>query len=521
MSGAPTAVGTVDPPAPVHGRRERPRFEDGRAAPPLARADVVVVAVLLAAGAALRAGALGPSSLWLDDAWLALAGRASGLQEVAMVGATAPGFAALLAGLLAVAGFSEVVAQALPFALGVAAAPALYLVARRMGLARPAAIAGAALLVSAPLHIVYSGRVKPFTADAVGATLVLLAGWRVVERPGCGRRWAWLGVASVIATVVSAAAVATIAGAYLAGLVAAALGRRLRPALAATGGFALFAAVWWAAVIRHASTPALRAYWDDHYVDLGAGPVSAAGDLLAGLSGLARGFAALPPALAWTLLVVAAGVVVARRPRLALLLVGPPLAATVLATMELAPLGGGRTDIHLYPALALLVAVAVHLTAARAPRPVGAGAVAVLVAVLAIGVTPAPPYPAEDVAPLVAAVEDLARPDDGIMVYSASRWAYALYTEHPVDLRRDRRSANGFDVTIGDERVAVLEPHRDAPAGHAPAIDRLAADHDRLWLVTSHAGADVAVIEEMLRDRGYTATATQQRPGAGLTLWSR
>ncbi|MGI8757901.1 MAG: hypothetical protein ACR2K0_01175 [Acidimicrobiales bacterium] len=535
-----TAVGTAEPRAPVLRRRERPQVDEGPAGAPLLGADYLVVALLVVAAGALRLGGLGPSSLWLDDAWLALSSRAGGLDEVVMVGATAPGFAALLAGVLAVAGFSEIGAQALPFAFGVAAAPGLYLVARRMGLARPAAIAGAALMVSAPLHILYSGRVKPFTADALGAMVVLLAGWRVVERPQVGRRWAWLGAASVVATVVSAAAAATIAGAYLAGLPAAATARhrRLGPALAATGGFAVFALAWWAAVFRHASTPALRAYWADHYVDVGTGPVNAGGDLLRGLAGVTRGLAALPPALGWLVVVVAAAVVVARRPRLAVLLLAPLAVAVVLATLELAPLGGGRTDIHLYPALALLVAVAVQLAASRALRPsvhantdaaprpparplAGTGAVAALVGVLAIGAAPSPAYPAEDVRPLVAAVENLARPDDGIVVYSASRWAYALYAGRPVELRRDRRSANGFDVTIDDERVTVLEAHRDAPAGHAPAVDRLAADHDRLWLVTSHGGADVAVIEEMLRDRGYTAATTQHRPGAALALWSR
>jgi hypothetical protein len=108
-----------------------------------------------------------------------------------------------------------------------------------------------------------------------------------------------------------------------------------------------------------------------------------------------------------------------------------------------------------------------------------------------------------------------------IAVYSASRWAYALYSAAPVDLTLDPTSANGFAVTVDDERVEVLGPHRDDPLHHAPAIDELATGHDRIWLISSHVSADLALIEQLLADSGFAATSTETRPGAALTLWSR
>lgn len=485
--------------------------------------DAVVALALLAVSVAVRVGALAPSSLWLDDAWVALVSRADGLGEVVMVGNTAPGFVAMQALVLGVVGFSELTAQLLPFLFGVAAAPALYLVARRCGLCAPAAVLGAALVATSPLHIVHSARVKPFTADALAAVAVLLAGWRVVERPVSARRWAGLGIVSVLAVVVSAATAATVAGAYLAGVLAVGLRRprALRPAVWSTAGFGVFAVGWWALVVRHASTPGLRAYWANRYVEVSAGPGAAAGDVVTGLAEVVQGFVALPRAPAAAALAAAAVVVVARRPLLAPLVVAPVVVAVALAALQLAPLGGGRTDIHLYPSLALLVALALHVVGSRLPRPAAGTLVAVVAAALVLAVRPLPPYPDEDLRPLVAAVEQRARSGDAIAVYSASRWAYALYTSGPVELERDVTSANGFAVAIADERVEVLGPHRADPRAHAPALDRLAAGHDRIWLISSHTGADLPVIEQLLAERGFVATATEIRPGASLTLWSR
>ena len=516
------ASATDDGAGPAALDRAPPVPRGARAAPPLGAADAGVALALLVLSVVVRAGGLGPSSLWLDDAWVALATRAEGIGEVVMVGSTAPGFVALVALVAGLAGSSELGAQLVPFAFGVVAAPALYLLARRLGLSVAAAVVGAGLLATSPNHVAYSTRVKPFTADALAAVAVLVAGWRVVERPARPRPWTWLAGVSVVAVVISAASAVTVAAAFVAGLSAA--GRRrpraLRPSLVSSAGVATFAAAWWASIVRPASTPGLRAYWADHYVEVSKGPGTAAADVLDGVAEVVQGFAALPTEVTAVGLGVAVAVAVARRPGLAVLVVTPVVVAVVLAALQLAPLGGGRTDIHLYPSLALLVTLALHVGGARLPPPAGVGVAAALTGALVLGVRPSP-YPAEDLAPLVAVVEREAGPGDAIAVYSASRWAYALYSTAPVDLRRDPRSANGFDVAVADERVEVLAPSRHDPAGHAAAVERLAAGHDRIWLISSHTGGDVAAIEGFLSDRGFDAVEAEARPGAALALWSR
>ncbi|MBA2437345.1 MAG: glycosyltransferase family 39 protein [Acidimicrobiia bacterium] len=502
----------ASPPVP-HGRRR----------PGGVGVELTVAVALVVAGALVRAPQVGPSSLWLDDAWLALASKADGVGELVTVGVTAPGFAALLAAVVAVVGFSSSSAQALPFVLGVAAAPVLYLVARRLGLGRGAALVGAVLLLASPVHVAYSGRVKPFTADAVLSVIVLFAGWRVVERPDDGRRWGWVALVAVGSVVVSAAVATSVAGAYLAGLAATARHRprRLAPALASLSGFGAFALVWYWAVIRPASTPGLRAYWADHYLDLGDGPVRAVGALAMSTGNVLDGFSGVPVALGGVAVVLAAVVAGVRRPLLAVLLLAPLAAGVVLAVLEVAPFGGGRTDIHLYPALALLVALGLHLVL-RPLRPPTAGVASLAALVLvAAPLRPAPPYPAEDLRPLVEVVESSAGPDDAIAVYSASRWGHALYTSGPVDLRPDPTSANGFTALAADPRVRVLGPHRDVPARYEPEVEALSAGHDRIWLLSSHVRGDFAVLEQLLSDRGYEDVRTEDRPGASLTLWVR
>jgi hypothetical protein len=68
-----------------------------------------------------------------------------------------------------------------------------------------------------------------------------------------------------------------------------------------------------------------------------------------------------------------------------------------------------------------------------------------------------------------------------VVIYSASRWASALYASAPVGLHPDPTSANGFAVTIDDSRIEVLPPHRDDPDRYGPVLDRLTAGDERLW----------------------------------------
>jgi hypothetical protein len=487
--------------------------------------DVLVAIALLVVAAFLRAGPLTPSSLWIDDAWIGLVTRADGLGDVWLVGVTAPGFALLLAGVLGLVGFSEGAALALPFALGVAGPTVLYLAARALRLHQAAALVGAGILLTAPELLTYATRVKHYTAEVVLAVLLLAVAVAVVRRPARGRRWAALAALAIGGVVVSSAVAVTAGAAVAAGGLAAlrATDRRaaLRPALAFGGAVSLFVPVWAALVVGPRTTDTLRDYWDGFYS-------------LRGVTGVLEGLLPLPAALGAVLLGAAAVVVVRRDPALGVLLAGPLALAGLLAVAGQAPLGGGRTDLHLYPSLAMLVAVALDTVLPAGRRTARAPALAAALAVTGLVVlTPGPePYFAEDVAPLIETLETSGEPDDLVVVFPPTRWAYALYTSRPVSLRPDPVTGTGFDVEIGaaapDPELVVLPDELDDEGGlrlldepGAAGLDALAGA-ERVWLLRAHARPESSqAVEELLARQGLRPARVEARDGADLALWTR
>jgi hypothetical protein len=175
--------------------------------------------------------------------------------------------------------------------------------------------------------------------------------------------------------------------------------------------------------------------------------------------------------------------------------------------------------------LALLVAVGLHeggRAFARTLTPTVAATVAAgAVAALAFVAWPPARYPQEDVRPLVGTLEESVAEGDAVLVYSATRWAYALYTEGPLALVDDDSSLNGFDAVPLDPRVTILDPHRDEPARHGPAVAAAVAAAERVWLLSSHETSDIAGVEAGLAAAGFERRATQERPGARLSRWER
>lgn len=485
--------------------------------------QAAVAAVLVAAAALLRYEPVGVSSLWLDDAWVALVTRIDTLADLRLVGLTAPGFSLLLGGWLAVTGGSATAAQLLPFLFAVLAPGLLYVVAVRRG--APAVVAGLAgvLLVTSPLAITFASRVKQYPLDALLAVVLLGIGWWVAERPDLGRRWGALASGAVVAMLLSAAVVPVALGAFAAGGHTAwrdGSGARRNAALA-SAGFAAVGGAWWALVLRPAMTDALRTYWAGHYLDVDDGWVAAVADVPRVLGDVLTAASPLPVWASAVLLLAGLGWLAARRPVVAALVAVPLLTGLVLAALQLAPLGGGRTDHYLFPGLALGMAFALE-PVWRARRSVAVGVAAVLGVVLVV-TAPAPlPYPEEDLRPLVERLDAELAVDDTVVVYPSAVWAYALYTELPVDVVDAPESVWRWQPDILDPRVAVLQPHRDEPERYASEVADAVADAGGVvWLVASHTRDDIRAIEEALRTEGFAPEETWREPGARLTRWVR
>lgn len=478
---------------------------------------LLVLGALLAVvvvGAVLRAGPLGPSSLWLDDAAPALALRADGLHGVLVTGMTAPGFALLLRGVFAVAGFSELAAQALPFALGVLGAPLAWWAARRGGL-RGGAVLAAGVVLTSPLHLSYSSRVKPYTLDLALCLLLVAAAFVLIRDPSRRASWWRLAALSSVAVFLSASVAATVVAAFAAGAVAALRARVLpRQALLATAAAAALAVTTYATLVRPASTDGLRAIFAPFFLPRDLAWPAAFFDRL---SLVGAGLLPLPGAVGAVLVLVAAGLVVVRRsPAVAVLLLIPLAVATLLATVGLAPLGAGRTDIHLYASLALLLGSAADGLFPRADLVVALGLAGGLLAVA----PPPLPYVTEDVRPLIEQLEQQRRPGDLTLVYSATRAPFGLYTSGVVDIVQTSVQANNFDPVPRDPDVHVLSAHRVEPAGMRPEVRSYACGRSRVWLLASHTTPDIDVARDTLTRLGLTPVQADTRPGAELQLWA-
>lgn len=484
--------------------------------------DAAVVVLLVGLALALRWPALSPSSLWLDDAWKSLVVHADGLEDLRLITLTAPGFTALLWGWLALVGFSELAAQMPALLAGLAAPPLLYAGGVSLGWPRWAAGVAGLLVAVAPGHITYSTRVRQFTLEALLAVALLWLGWRLVDDPGSRRRWAAYALAAAGAMAVSSGVGPVVAGGVLAGL-AAAWRRRspLGPALTATAGLAGLSGLWWWMVIRRTLPPSLFDYWQGRFLSVG-GPGEVAATFGAGGRRLLEAVSPLPWPVTLVVLVAALAVVTAAGPARALLFAGPVLVLAGLAVLRLAPWGVGRIETYLVPVAAGLVAAGLTAVGRRRPR-LGAVTAAVVAVVAVAGAAAWGPvrYPQEDVRPLVARVEGQRRPGDVTVVFSATRWAYALYTSAPVEVVANPGQPNFFDPRIDGSAVEVMQPSRNDPAGYRGEVARVTAGHRRAWLVVTHWLGDKDALEGAFATAGFSRRETWEQPGARLVLWER
>lgn len=460
--------------------------------------DLVAGLLLTALALWARTPGLWAPTLWLDDAWQALVHRADTWPELVQVSATAPGFAVALKGWFVAAGFSEVVAQSLPLVLGVAWVPSMYLILRWAGASRPAALLVGALAASSPVHATYSTRVKQFTTDAVVSTGILVVAWAAIRTEHLERRRAWpVAAVAGLAVVVSGSVAPVAGGAVLAVAREAWRGGDRRTAVALPLAFGGFGLLWYLFFLRGQVTGGLSRYWEDYYLD----PSSPASSFWTAVTRFADG---LVPSPAWLWgVVVGLAVIVAlvRRSEVRWLLALPALAAIGLALLGLAPLGGGRTDIYLYPVVLYGAGLGLHEVTGWLGRwswGVAGVGLAGLLLVQPAGM----PYPIEDVAPLVEIVDESASPGEAVAVYQLTRYPYALYTDQTIDIVDCPNCGTGFDVRFGREDVVIVPGRRPAEI-YPERLGALAEDYETVWFIASHLADDIPDIEAGFASAGY------------------
>jgi hypothetical protein len=455
------------------------------------RADLVCAAFLAAIAAALRFGGLTDHGLYRDDAWVVLATRAD-VSDSLRFGVTIPGFefAVRIWGSVS---HSTMWLQAPVLAASIVAVVLAYFLARRLGCGRPAALVAGGILAVSRIAVIFATRVKPYSFDLLDCVLVLVLATRALERPTL-RRTVSLAAFSFVAVVFSASLLpVTLTAVTWCACVSAQRVRKggddWRRALASpavvVAGCYLACVGLYASVVLASVPPPLKEFWRDNYITDASGAVEALKNLAEGL------FYQHGPIGIAILVAIVVGVVWAR-PVLAPLLVGPIVLGAGLAVIERAPFGGGRTDMYLYPCIAIAAALGVQrLLATRALRSLPAPALLAASAILLVALVDGrralirSPYPGADIAQLATMVDQHRLPGDAVVVAPFTRYAYALYTGPEPRIVISSQYSTRFSVVSSDPDVLLMpaELYEGGYDANAPVV--FAQTHTRVWFIAT------------------------------------
>ena len=489
-----------------------------------------------------RAHGFSGLGLFRDDAWVALSSQV-GIGTAWHMWSTAPGiffvqrtFADFTPGTTAW--------QQLPaFVAGVACIPVMYALVRFFGPGRLVALAAALVVSLSPICVTYSTRVKEYQADFL-LTCLVLATAEAVRRRAEQRTVAGLVAAAVLAFLCSASLAPVIVGAWVAVLVGAPRdpGHRWRPPLgllmaaAATAVGCFLVALAFYAHPSPALTDFWRAYFLQHgslraLVDsLGTTSWQLVAQLVAGLpsSGPLRAVIVL----LWLVLSVAGSYRNAS-------MLAPALAvaaAFVASAAHQLPLGTGRTDEYLYPALLLLAAAGVARIGAAAARGLARRGRGLVVAAAIVGMgaavalagvyvdhayTTRPVYPGVAVRTLAAEVQRDEQPGDRVFVSELLRYPWAYDEDHPPAVRFGSDWSTKFTVLSTDPGVFIA-PSEDYEGGSDPKAWAAAmAGSGRIWYVAALPLDLYQPSYKALLADGWHPAATLDAAGCSATLLVR
>ncbi len=421
------------------------------------RVALVVLVGICGLGAAIRAHGFTSFDLWFDDAWAATPARVGWSQAVHMV-LTAPGYGLALRLWLRLDPTTTWFTQLPAFVLGLAAIPAVYGLLRWLRTPRVVALLFALVTSVGPILVQYSTRLKEYPFDLLAACLVLALAERARRAPDA-RNLGLLAGTSVLVFLISAGSAAILVGAWAALALLACRDRQKRRTFAlALTAMAAGCIVVWAVLLRSLPT-SLSFNWRRRGFLLDArtfGQFERSVSLIFG--GFVHGVFAVPVAptffrsqgglhaplatvLGVLLFAVAIGVPVATS--LVRREVHPSLAAALglvvaigLALLDKVPLGDGRTDEALYPALFVCLAAVAQLATPRlgrlvrddAIRRTAAGALALAIGAGAVdfGVSHPSIYPTISLRGLDAKLKVLERPGEVVFIdtFNSFGWCY-------------------------------------------------------------------------------------------------
>ncbi len=406
-------------------------------------------------GLAMRVSGLTSRDPWFDDAWAALPAHVPLGDALRMV-VTTPLYALGLREWIRLGPADTWWAQLPALVLGVLGIAATYLLVRAHRFSPLAGFVAAAVIAAGPITVNYSTRLKEYSADLLLSCLVLWLVNRWRRNPSWGKVWA-LAAVSVVALWISASTAAIIGGAAAVAVMVAWSNHAARRQVAAlVGTLAAGSLALWLAFLRQVPAQ-LRTNWRTHGYLFGySSGRHVTFEFQQTFAGLAHGLLGIP--IPYTFKGYALrgdpmGLAVATALVLVLLVVPPlfavaqvraryvgPLTASAMAVViavigtlsGAAPLGDGRTDEALYPAILLLLVGGVTELSARGRLPtIGTPVTRVGIALvftggsLWYGITHTAQYPPTGLRAVVAELRHELRPGDLVVVdpYWSFAWA--------------------------------------------------------------------------------------------------
>jgi hypothetical protein len=429
-----------------------------------------------------RVGGLTHGSLYRDDAWVALTSRVPWHDAWRMVG-TAPGFVLFERWWVGLTAPSTWWAQIPTLVMSVAAVPLMALAARWWGLGRGASLVAATLIAIGRVDVQYATHLKPYAHDVVAGIVVLTAAewWR-------RRRSAWpFAILALICLATSFSVAPVVVGC---GVVMAATGwrtDRIR-SLVLPGALVIvpIGALYWR--VHNGISPRLKQSWSPNFVSYHS-VHDFVHSLFTIVDGLVWGFSDttphwyIPGASKLIIVVVVVTVIVgATRLPTAVLIVASVVAAGLFAVAHVAPLGTGRTDAYLYPALALLVGFGVETSCSwvgRVRREAAFAVVAIVVVVVGFvtvdQIAHRPSYPGGSIVPVAKAANSVIAGGGGVLIEGTARWPWTYYEVRNVRLRFSGLYNTGFAPLNDDPHVYIM-PGTVIEGGYDPVAAVRAVD---------------------------------------------
>ena len=486
------------------------------------RREWALLMVIAAVGAVARLG-FSKGTLFRDDAWVALTTRVP-LGTAARMVVTTPGFVLGERAWIGWVPHSVAMDQLPTYLASVAGIIAVGRLARWWGLSAPASLFAAGVIAVASSDVTYATRVKPYAFDLLGAVVILWLAEKV-RREGA-RSAPWLAVASIVVCAFSLTPVPLVLTVWVALGVDAVIRRRLGVRLACSGAATAvgLGALWLA--VRGDVSPTLRSSWDGYYLQLSSlhGLTHSARTIV---DGLVAGVGVTTPALGphglgtidrvAIMVLLVCGLVASRRQ---LLCIAALAGAAILSIPSLVPLGTGRTDAYLYPAVALLIAEGAALlwrVVRRAPDQV---AVTVLVAAVAFAgflgadrVLHRPSYPGGNFAAVAAIVHRDLSSGELVVIGGTARWPWSYYDVNHVRIRFSHLYNNGYTTLSDDPRVTVV-PGTPIEGGYAASVARVTAAVARHFCGVLYVESDdwptmpMGLLESLVHAGGLTTAAS-------------